>query len=83
MDGKTAMSRYPKGFLLVDKPAGWCWIYEWVGGRFVVRTAAGEPVLTEGVKNRYRAAAEPNYDVVAAPWVGDPDVPSPWAGDDR
>jgi hypothetical protein len=56
--------------LLVDKPAGVCWIYERRPEGFVVRDERPAAVLTEGPVNRYRAADEPNYDVVAAPWVG-------------
>lgn len=69
LDGQPARSRYPKGFLLVDRPAGQCWIYEWTGTRFEVRDERPMPVHTEGPVNRYRAAEEPNYDVLAAPWV--------------
>ncbi|WP_341719925.1 hypothetical protein QQG74_09565 [Micromonospora sp. FIMYZ51] len=72
LDGHPAVSRFPKGFLLVDKPAGVCWIYEWQPDRgvFTVRDEMPEPAYTEGPKNRYRAAEEANYDVLAAPWIG-------------
>ena len=70
MHGHRATTRFPEGFLLVDKPRRWCWLYERVGeGDFYVRDAAGEQVHTDGPKNRYRAAFEGNYDVIAAPWV--------------
>jgi hypothetical protein len=69
---KTMTSRFPKGFLLVDKPANKLWIYEWnkTGLRFDVRDEEPMEVLIEGSKNRYRAAEESNYDVIAAPWIG-------------
>jgi hypothetical protein len=70
LDGQEARSRFPKGFLLVDKPANECWIYEWEGGVFTVRDSEPMVVQTIGDKNRYRAAEESNYDVLAAPWVG-------------
>jgi hypothetical protein len=74
LDGQRAASRFPKGFLLVDKPAGHCWIYEWNAEKqtFHVRSDEPMPVHEDGAfgYDRYRAAAEPNYDVLAAPWVG-------------
>lgn len=83
LDGQQATSRCPEGFLLVDKPRGWCWVYELVGdqGGFFVRDEAGEPVQVEGPKNRYRAACEGKYDVLAAPWAGgDPDEVDAYEG---
>ncbi|MEV1315380.1 hypothetical protein AB0J14_04765 [Micromonospora arborensis] len=72
--GTVLVSRFPSGILLVDKPAGVCWIYEWQPDRgvFVVRDEQPAPVHTDGPVNRYRAAAEGTYDVVAAPWVVSP-----------
>lgn len=73
--GEHWESRFPKGFLLVDKPNHQCWIYEYdlQTMTFVVRDESPMEVLTEGEKNRYRAAEEPNYDVIAAPWGGEAD----------
>lgn len=70
--GQTMVSRFPKGFLLVDKPNNHCWIYEWDDSakEFKVRDEEAMSVHTEGDKNRYRAAEESNYDVIAAPWGG-------------
>lgn len=70
--GEVWQSRFPKGFLLVDKPNNKCWIYEWDDSvrEFKIRDSLGEVCHTEGEKNRYRAAEEPNYDVLAAPWSG-------------
>lgn len=70
LDGKEAVSRFPKGFLLVDKPNNHCWIYEWNGNGFEVRNDEPMDVQTTGEKNRFRAAEESNYDVLAAPWGG-------------
>lgn len=70
LNGRTIIVRRPKGFLLVDRPADQCWIYEWRDDRFEVRDEQPAPVYVEGPVNRYRAAEEGNYDVVAAPWAG-------------
>lgn len=80
MDGQLLIRREDhgrKGVLLVDRPANECWVYEWEESRqvFLARNAIPAEVLIEGPVNRYRAAEEDNYDVVAAPWVvshGDP-----------
>lgn len=75
LNGQDMVSRFPKGFLLVDKPNNRCWIYEWSvpALAFKVRDESPMQVQTEGEKNRYRAAMEPNYDVIAAPWGGEHD----------
>jgi len=70
LNGQTMEVRFPKGFLLIDKPADKVWIYDRIEDGFVVRDEIPSKVLTEGPKNRYRAAEESNYDVLAAPWVG-------------
>lgn len=73
LDGHRAVSRYPRGFLLVDKPAGLCWLYDWRDGTFVARSQEPTPVqdgpADEPGDSRYRAAAEGDFDVLAAPWV--------------
>lgn len=76
LNGQTIVSRFPKGFLLVDKPANHCWIYEWDESisSFQVRQEEPMECQTSGEKNRYRAADEFNYDVIAAPWVGGDNV---------
>lgn len=77
LDGQDALSRFPHGFLLVDKPAGECWLYDWTGDRFIVRSEEPMPVQDGPADgpgdSRYRAAAQPWFDVLAAPWVGDDD----------
>lgn len=70
LDGKTAVSRFPKGFLLVDKPNNRAWIYEWGfpgEGEFAVRDADGMELISDGSApmNRFRAAEERSYDVLA------------------
>jgi hypothetical protein len=67
LDGQPGQSRFPKGFLLVDKPKNLCWIYEWdnISREFYARD--NEPMTVE-LEGRLRAADEHNYDVVAAPW---------------
>lgn len=71
LDGKQGMARFPRGFLLCDRPAGIAWLYDWDGTQFKVRDADGQPLVEDEAqeKNRYRAAVESEYDVVAAPWV--------------
>lgn len=76
LDGKEMTSRFPKGFLLVDKQANECWLYDWFGSASAFKVRQEEPMecKTEGDKNRYRAAEESEFDVIAAPWVGASDV---------
>lgn len=69
LNGQTMVTRYPKGFLLVDKQVRKCWIYEWDSETSSYQVRQEEPMdLLDGEKNRFRAAEEFNYDVVAAPW---------------
>lgn len=80
LNGQTIQSRFPKGFLLVNRPAAEIAIYEWKGDHFEVRTNGvggwrmNEVTDTNERKNRYRAALEPNYDVLAY----DPEEMSAW-----
>lgn len=72
LDGETVQSRYPKGFLLVDKPNNRAWVYDYDEGhnksgdrladrsRFVAR----EQYTLDHAK-RLRAAEEFDYDVRA------------------
>ena len=75
LDTQEMVSRYPMGFLLVDRPAGRCWLYDWKDPGFLVRVADGYPLENDpdAPKNRFRAADEAEYDVVAAPWIGGDD----------
>jgi len=67
LNGEIMISRFPKGILLVDKQGNKCWIYDWFNDSFTVRDEEAMEVYTVGEKNRYRAAEEPNYDVIAVP----------------
>lgn len=93
--GQQLDSRYPKGVLLCDRPAGQLWIYDWTGDGFTSRSGADPMPLVEddtADDNRWRAADEGDYDVLAAPWAGgdpdqvdayaDQDVPDDEAGED-
>jgi hypothetical protein len=70
MDGKMLLRRDmsgSKGILLIDKPNDRCWLYDWDSRDlvFVCRDPEGMKVHTEGPDNRWRAADESEYDVVA------------------
>lgn len=92
LHGRDASSRYPQGFLLVDMPNRFCWLYEWREDRatFFVRDDQPWPLHDEGPDNRMRAAEQAEYDVVAAPWAGSEleqaeydAAAAPWAGGER
>jgi hypothetical protein len=79
-DRQRWTSRFPKGFMVVNRPAGEIVIYDAVDGAWVAREENGSWKLPEisdenAPKNRWRAALEPNYDVVAY----DPERMRPWA----
>jgi hypothetical protein len=64
-DGRQIQVRFPKGFLLVDKPNAQVWIYDrHEGGDFYARTPDPRALLEDGPYNRWRAAEEPNYDLL-------------------
>jgi len=64
LDGQPGESRFPKGFLLVDKPNRRAWVYDANHDlmSFVVRDPAGDTLDEEG---RWRAGSEFTYDVRA------------------
>jgi hypothetical protein len=65
LDGKQITARYPRGFILVDKPENKHWLYVWDGDQF----NAGNDV--EFTDDELRVMADlPGLDVIAAPWVG-------------
>jgi len=70
-DGVEVISRFPKGFLAVDRPINRCWIYDFQENisQFVVRDADGYDLVNDitAPKNRVRAALEDEYDVMVAP----------------
>lgn len=61
-NGQDAMSRAPKGFLLVDKAAERCWIYDWNGSAYMCRETEGRGVEFE---RRIHAADSLDWDVIA------------------
>jgi hypothetical protein len=72
--GQELTSRYPKGVLICDRPAGQLFIYDWTDGGFRSRSGSDPMTLVDDPDaddNRWRAAEEGDYDVLAAPWVGD------------
>lgn len=72
MNGQQALSRKPKGFILVNRELGRVWIYDWEAAEFICRYPEGAPEVADpnAPKNRYRAAAEGEYDVLADPRQG-------------
>lgn len=64
MNLAMAVSRFPKGFLAVDKRSNKCWIYEWdnESKSFSVRD---ENPATVDLAARIHAAEGTNYDVLA------------------
>lgn len=72
LDGGTMTSRRPAGVILVDRPDGRCWLYDWRDGAFYARTAEGvllqrDPAADDNLE---RAAEQGDWDVQAAPWIG-------------
>lgn len=80
LNGKEVQSRFPKGFLLVNRPEKQIALYDLSPvGTWQVRQDNDTwrmPEITDEAeaKNRYRAALEPNYDVLAY----DPEEMPPW-----
>lgn len=74
MSGQEARSRKPKGFILVNREMARVWIYDWSEQlkQFLCRFPDGAPEVAdkEAPKNRYRAAAEAEFDVLADPRQG-------------
>lgn len=64
IDGKRMSSRYPKGFLYVDKPNSRAWVYEWKNGAFVVQNAA--PDVLNIAHMRWTARERFDWDVHTA-----------------
>lgn len=69
MNNREGASRYPSGFLLVDRPRDKVWIYDWVHTMesFLVRDADGVDLISDpdAPKNRFRAAEESEFDIRA------------------
>lgn len=69
-DGRPGESRYPGGFLLVDKPAGRSWLYTWTGDHFEVQDAQPAAFRSE---QAITVATAGECDVRAVPWEVAPD----------
>ena len=61
-DGEEIISRHPKGFVLVDKPNNWAWLYDRQPGEFVVRDEDG--VEFDSAKG-WDAAESADWNVIA------------------
>lgn len=74
-DITEVVSRYPSGFLGVDRGRRLAWIYDWVPGegRFVVRFEEGADLISDpsSYRNRWRAAQEREFDVIPVPDMGE------------
>lgn len=83
--GQELTSRYPLGAIVCDRPAGSMWIYDWCCDGFLSRSGDKPMPLNEDPDdddNRWRAAAQGDFDVIAAPWAGgDPDQVDAYEGD--
>lgn len=62
LDGKNAISRFSKGFLLVDKLGRRAWVYDWNGSAFLCRD--DEPRELDEDR-RWETAEGGEYDVRA------------------
>jgi hypothetical protein len=61
-DGRHAQSRFPRGFLLIDRVADQVWIYDrGDDGAFTARSDT--PMAVDDAK-RWRAAEEDEYDIL-------------------
>ena len=59
--GRSASSRFPRGFLLVDRPRGRAGVYAYAGTVFICQGEAS-PLDDDG---RWTAAESDEYDVIA------------------
>jgi hypothetical protein len=60
LHGQRVSVRYPKGFLVVDKPGNKAWVYKYNDGQF----HSGDEMQLDHDK-RLKAAQEFDYDVVS------------------
>lgn len=67
MNHEDGVSRFPRGFLLVDRVHNRVWIYDWMDDGFYVRLENGSVLINdpEAPKNRWRAAEEAEFDIRA------------------
>jgi hypothetical protein len=66
LDGKDTISRFPKGFLVVDKPAGRCWLYDIAADESGWILREGYPQAWDRQKSE-EAAEGSDYDVLVIP----------------
>jgi hypothetical protein len=65
IDGQTVVSRFPKGFLLVDMEQQQVWLYDRTDdGSFQARSNGPVAMQDDGDDNRWRAADEDEYDIL-------------------
>ncbi len=62
MRGHWGESRFPRGFVLVDRKKDTAWVYEWRDGKFVVQEPNGVPLDHD---KRWSAADGAEWDVRA------------------
>ena len=62
LDEQRGQSRYPSGFVAVDKPNRRAWIYDWSNNHFKVREPDGRP-LDDAL--RIAAAESTDWDVIS------------------
>lgn len=62
MDRQEGESRFPKGFILVDKSSNKCWVYAWKNSKFVAKEVEGRTLYHD---LRVKAGHEHDYDVRA------------------
>jgi hypothetical protein len=72
LSGQTLQTSYPKGIILVDRPKGVAWVYDWNDGRFTARSDQPSPLEWRQSEkfNVRRAMEENNYEVRAHPLAG-------------
>lgn len=72
LDGETATSRFPAGFVLADKLAGRAWIYDRRhDGTYVVRGGDPDPARELDHTKALAAVLGQEYDVIRAVGVAD------------
>jgi hypothetical protein len=71
--GQVLTTDYPKGIIIVDKPKGMAWVYDWnYNTRNFQARAMSALVWDETAEvNIRRAAAENNYEVRSHPKAGE------------
>lgn len=75
MAGETLATEYPKGIIIVDRPKGLVWIYDWNTDtrNFTVRDSDPQQLKwsQEDQFNIRRAMEENNYEVRSHPRAGE------------